>query len=81
MNNLIVIKENGLNQFETIMSALKACDYNLNTASRALFLHKNTLVYQFNKIRQALNIDPIHSQADRILVENLLSYMKNSSIK
>ncbi|MBQ6468696.1 MAG: helix-turn-helix domain-containing protein [Lachnospiraceae bacterium] len=62
---LIVIKENGLNQFETIMSALKACDYNLNTASRALFLHKNTLVYQFNKIRQALNIDPIHSQADR----------------
>lgn len=63
------------------VEALRQSNYNLVTASKLLFIHKNTLAFRINKLRSALNIDPLHVYADRIFLEYLstcLSREQNS---
>ena len=52
-------------------------EYNNNMvkASKALHMHKNTLVYKFNQIREALNINPLENAKDNQLARQLCYYM------
>jgi carbohydrate diacid regulator len=59
--------------YET-MDALKKSHYNLNTASKRLFVHKNTLFYRINKYREYYNIDPMGNVRDREFWEYLIGY-------
>ncbi len=62
--------------FMEIAGALIKTNYNLVTASKELFVHKNTLLYRYNKIKDTLNINPIESSADRFFLEAFYSFLR-----
>ena len=45
--------------------ALIDANFNLTEAARILYIHKNTMVYRYNKMKDLLGIDPLGSSADR----------------
>lgn len=70
-----------LESFQTIMGALIASNYNFNTASKSLFLHKNTLVYRYNNIKKIFGADPLANPDDRALLESFYSYLQRNRSK
>ena len=64
-------------EFATVIGALLESNFNLVHASAALYMHKNTLVYKLNKIKRALQIDPVNSRADRDLCRYLNYYLRS----
>ena len=73
-----IIQENEIDSFQKNMTAMYNNNYNMNETCKELFIHKNTLAYQFNKVRQALNMDPLHSSRERAAIEALLYYFKET---
>lgn len=59
-----------------VIDALNNANFNLAKSSRALFLHKNTMTYRFNKIREMLGIDPMEKANDREFMSLLNEYLK-----
>ena len=70
-----ILSENDLKQFGEIAGAMEDANYNLTEASASLFLHKNTLVYRYNRMKDILGIDPMTSPEDRKFVELLRNYL------
>lgn len=66
-----------LQSFIEIMGALIHTNYNLVEASKVLFMHKNTLQYRYNKMKDTLNANPIASSSDRFFLEAFYSYLRN----
>ncbi len=64
------------NNFETVMTAMEDNNNNMVAASRQLHMHKNTLVYRFNRIREELALDPIRSSTDNSFSRELCWYLK-----
>lgn len=62
------------NYLETI-GALIENEYNLNKASDWLHVHKNTLVYRLDKIREILNMNPLSKNSDREFMECFYYYL------
>ena len=62
------------NFLETV-SLLERNNYNLASSSKEVYLHKNTLVFRLNKIRDFLNTNPIQSAGDRVFMGYLCHYM------
>lgn len=62
-------------QFVEMTRALEATNYNLSETARKLFVHKNTLVYRYNKIKELLGIDPLESPDDRAFMEMLYLFL------
>ncbi|MDO4291934.1 MAG: sugar diacid recognition domain-containing protein [Eubacteriales bacterium] len=62
------------NYIET-MGAIIEMDYNLVKASALLHVHKNTLVYRFDKIREVLNMNPLVYNTDREFMESFYYYL------
>lgn len=54
--------------FMEIAGVLIKTNYNLVTASKELFVHKNTLLYRYNKVKDIFNINPLESSADRFFM-------------
>ena len=50
--------------------------YSLSKAGEYLHVHKNTLVYRLNKIREQLNMNPLSSNTDREFMECFYYYLK-----
>jgi len=67
--------EEFLSGYVEIMGALIRTNYNLAEASRRLFMHKNTLLYRYNKIKDTLNANPIADPEARYLLEGLYCYL------
>lgn len=65
-----------LYNYQETMEALMTCNYNLVSAARQLFVHKNTLQYRYNKIKEVLNVNPIASASDRYFLEAFYQYLK-----
>lgn len=63
-------------EYLEITGALIACNYNLVLAAKKLFMHKNTLLYHYNKIKDVLNVNPIASGQDRIFMEAFYTYLR-----
>ena len=59
-----------------LIEALRRNNYNLNLTSRELFVHKNTLIFRFNKIKELYNVNPIQNTADREFLDWLALYLK-----
>lgn len=68
--------EKFLESFKEIVEALKKANFNLGDASKLMHVHKNTLVYRLDKIRDTLNVDPIGNSNDREFVNNFYHYLK-----
>lgn len=51
-------------------------NYNLNESSKELFIHKNTLIFRYNKVKDQFNINPMQSMADREFLDWLALYLK-----
>ncbi|HHU70997.1 MAG TPA: hypothetical protein GXZ21_03055 [Clostridiales bacterium] len=45
-------------------------------ASELLHIHRNTLVYRLNKIRDLMNVDPINNNSDREFLNGFYYYLK-----
>ena len=52
-------------QLVETVAALIETNFNLTEAAKALFVHKNTMMYRYNKMKDMLDIDPIRSSSDR----------------
>ncbi|MBF7096207.1 CdaR family transcriptional regulator [Alkalibacter mobilis] len=52
-------------------------NYNMVNSAKDLFMHRNTLVFRLNKIKNTLNIDPISNSADREFLNELAYYFRN----
>ena len=42
------------------LAALMSCQFNVQQAARALFIHRNTLLFRLEKLQQATTLDPCH---------------------
>lgn len=54
---------------------LEKNNYNLNTTSKELFIHKNTLIFRFNKIKSLFDINPVQEPSDRNFISYLTYYL------
>jgi len=76
---LMLKKELGekfVDNYIEIVEILISTDYNLEKASKIMHLHKNTLVYRLNKIREILNMNPLVCNADRQFMDCFYFYLK-----
>ena len=58
------------------MDATLNTNWNLKAAADRLYIHKNTMMYRYQKIKDRLNVDPLNSRSDRRFVEALYYYLK-----
>jgi carbohydrate diacid regulator len=63
---------------ETIHSLVNN-SMNISETSKELFIHRNTVLFRINKIKELLDIDPLHNDKDRILLRFIDLYIKFSS--
>lgn len=68
-----------LEYFPQVIGALDASNYNFIQASQKLFIHKNTTAFRLDKIKAALNVNPVKNQRDREFANNLLYYLRQTS--
>lgn len=59
-----------------LIETLSRNNYNLNDSSKELFVHKNTLIFRYNKIKDLFDVNPIQSTADREFLDWLVQYLK-----
>lgn len=63
------------NLLKTIEALIKS-NYNFGQAAKVLFVHKNTLVYRYNKLKELLKIDPLNNNRDRAFLEGFYFYLR-----
>ncbi|MEG0360406.1 MAG: sugar diacid recognition domain-containing protein [Longicatena sp.] len=68
-------KQFSADEFISLAKVLIKNNYNLTQSSKDLFMHKNTLIYKLEKLKQTFEIDPINSEADRGFIKNLYYYI------
>ena len=69
------IDEDLRKQFVELVGALEDANYNLSEAAKRLYIHKNTLVYRYNKMKDYLGVNPLESADDRRFMELLYLYL------
>lgn len=62
-------------QFVEMMRAFEETNYNLSESAARLYIHKNTLIYRYNKFKDMLGVDPLESSMDRGFMELLYMYL------
>lgn len=63
-----------------LAEALDRNEYNLVKSSQDLFVHKNTLVFRLNKIRDLLNINPVQKTREREFLKYLSRYLRSRQL-
>ena len=51
-------------------------NYNLVATSKELFIHKNTLIFRLEKIKEEMDMDPLHDIQARKFMNYLYYYFK-----
>ncbi len=64
-----------IENYKETVGVLIDTDYNLQRASERMHVHKNTLVYRLDKIREALNINPLIHNTDREFMDSFYFYL------
>ena len=62
-------------QFVEMMRAFEETNYNLSESAAKLYIHKNTLIYRYNKFKDMLGVDPLERSLDRGFMELLYMYL------
>lgn len=55
------------------LAALLACNMNLSQTAKKLFIHRNTLLYRLQKLKEATGLDPVRSFQHAILCKILFT--------
>ena len=63
-------------QFLETAGALIRNNFNLTGAAKEMYIHKNTMMYRYNKLKDLLDIDPVRSSSDRNFLVLLYYSMK-----
>ena len=63
-------------QFIEMMRAFEETNYNLSESAAKLYIHKNTLIYRYNKFKDMLGVDPLERSLDRGFMELLYMYLE-----
>ncbi|MBE5956122.1 MAG: CdaR family transcriptional regulator [Lachnospiraceae bacterium] len=71
-----ILSEKFLAGYTELMQALKKNNYNMVTASKDLYIHKNTLAFRLDKIRQEFNMNPLNDTKSREFMEYFYYYLK-----
>jgi len=58
------------------VEVLNKNNYNIVNSSKELFMHRNTLLFRLNKIKDILNIEPISNAAHREFLNELAYYFR-----
>ena len=75
-NKIYVIHNKGkIDDFIETVGALIRNNFNFNKAAQELFIHKNTLVYRYNKYKELMDIDPVAKASDRSFLESFYTYL------
>lgn len=69
------------NNYKTIIRHMNDNMNNMVKTSAQLHMHKNTLVYRYNQIRNALQIDPLNNLPDAEFARNLCCYLEKEEDK
>lgn len=67
--------EGKIDDFIETVGALIRNNFNFNKAAQELFIHKNTLVYRYNKYKELMDIDPVAKASDRSFLESFYTYL------
>lgn len=68
-----------IKDFVEVIEPLYKTNYNISESSKEMFIHKNTLMYRFNKIRESLGVNPLIKSNDREFMNNLSLYLKSNN--
>ena len=49
---------------------------NILCTAQDLFIHRNTVLFRLNKIKELFNIDPLYQDSDRMLLRLIYFYWK-----
>ena len=61
-----------------IIGSLKKNNYNMAASSAELYIHKNTLAFRFDKIRNKFNLNPLQDTTAKEFLEYFYYYLKNT---
>ncbi len=61
------------------IGALYENNYSMQESSRRLFIHKNTLAFRLDKIKNQMGLNPMQNARDRELVNYFYYYLKQLS--
>ncbi len=67
--------ENKPELIETMESLIKN-NMNILCTAQDLFIHRNTVLFRLNKIKELFNIDPLYQDSDRMLLRLIYFYWK-----
>ena len=79
-NTYYQVLENKPELIETVI-ALSNCNMNILAASKLLFVHRNTVVLRFNRLKELLDLDPLKRREDRNRWDLLAVYLMEKSDK
>ena len=71
-----LLSEKFIKNYVKLLGSLKKNNYNLVTASKDLYIHKNTLAFRLDKIRQEFNLNPLQETKAREFMEYFYYYLK-----
>ncbi|MGE5678560.1 MAG: PucR family transcriptional regulator, partial [Pseudomonadota bacterium] len=74
---LKVLDQFGESVFVETAGALLENNMNIINTSQKLFLHRNTVTFRLNKIKDILGIDPVNSMSDREFLSHMLYFINN----
>lgn len=61
-----------------IVSALVSTDYNLYEGSKQIHIHRNTMVYRLDKLREVLGMNPLAKHQEREFMTELYNYLSKT---
>ena len=61
-----------------LVSTLDQNNYNLKESSEKLYIHKNTLVFRYNKIKNLFHVNPVQNTADREFLNWMNLYLRKN---
>ena len=74
-----LFNEEDQKQIAETIDILAKNNYNIVNSAKALYIHRNTLLFRLNKIKDILNIDPISNSADREFLNEFAYYLRKSN--
>lgn len=64
-----------IDSYLEVVSVLASTDYNLVEGSRLMHIHKNTMLYRLDKLRETLGMNPLTQHCEREFMTNLFKYL------
>lgn len=72
----VILDQLGKGFFNETVDALLENNMNTIKAANQLFIHRNTIAFRLNKIKDAFKIDPVNNMSDRQFLLHLLYFNK-----